>query len=78
MSIFLSGKADRREIQALQKCRNPENADLLALFKSKLEEIKLSLVDADDAVRIHRLQGRAQVLKDFLEAVEKSSSIRSG
>jgi hypothetical protein len=78
MSIFLSSKADRREIQALQKCRNPENADLLALFKSKLEETKLSLVEADDAVRIHRLQGRAQVLKDFLEAVEKSSSIRSG
>lgn len=78
MSIFLSSKADRREIQALQKCRNPENADLIALFKSKLEETKVSLVEADDAVRIHRLQGRAQVLKDFLEAVEKSSSIRSG
>ncbi len=71
MSIFLSSKADRRELQALQKCRNPENADLIALFKSKLEETKMSLVEADDA-------GRAQVLKDFLEAVEKSSSIRSG
>jgi len=40
-----------------------------------LEETKDSLILAEDSVRIHRLQGRAEVLADFLEAVEKSHEI---
>lgn len=48
---------------------------LQALFKVKLEEVKASLVEADDTVRIHRLQGRAEVLKDFLEALEQTPSV---
>jgi hypothetical protein len=53
----------------------PENEALLSLFKLKLEETKAALIEADETVRIHRLQGRAEVLKDFLEAIEQSSSV---
>ena len=53
----------------------PENEALLSLFKLKLEETKSALIEAEDPVRIHRLQGRAEILRDFLEAVEQSSSV---
>ena len=62
-------------MQALNRCKLDENGALLDLFRKKLEETKESLILADDLVRIHRLQGRAEVLSDFLEAVEKSSEI---
>ena len=75
MKIFIGQKPDRQHMQALQRCKLDENGALLDLFRKKLEETKQSLIIADDLVRIHRLQGRAEVLSDFLEAVEKSSEI---
>lgn len=75
MSIFLGSRPEKKFVQALVKCRHPENDPLIALFKQKLEEVKASLVDADDLCRIHRLQGRAEVLRDFLEAVEQAPSV---
>lgn len=62
-------------MQALLRCKQPENAGLIELFQSKLDEAKNALIMADDTVMIHRLQGRAEVLQDFLEAVERSSEI---
>lgn len=62
-------------MQALLRCKQPENTALVDLFRSKLDEAKNALIMADDTVMIHRLQGRAEVLQDFLEAVEKSSEI---
>ena len=75
MKIFIGQKPDRQHMFALQRCKLDENGALLDLFRKKLEETKESLMFADDPVRIHRLQGRAEVLSDFLEAVEKSSEI---
>lgn len=75
MKIFVGQKPDRKHIQALYRCKLPENEALLALFATKLEEVKNSLVVAEDPIRLHRLQGRAEVLMDFLEAVEKSNEI---
>jgi hypothetical protein len=75
MKIFVGQKPDRQHIQALLRCKQPDNGALLALFAAKLEETKTSLVAADDPVRIHRLQGRAEALADFLEAVEKSQEV---
>jgi hypothetical protein len=75
MKIFVGQKPDRKHIQALFRCKLPENEALLELFKTKLDEVKTSLVLAEDPVRIHRLQGRAEVLTDFLEAVEKSREV---
>jgi hypothetical protein len=75
MKIFVGQKPDRKHIQALYRCKLPENEALLDLFKTKLDEVKTSLVQAEDPVRIHRLQGRAEALTDFLEAVEKSQEV---
>ena len=75
MKIFIGQKPDRQHMQALQRCRLDENGALLDLFRRSLEETKTSLISADDPIRIHRLQGRAEVLSDFLEAVEKSPEI---
>jgi hypothetical protein len=75
MKIFVGQKPDRQQMQALMRCKLQESEPLLALFRVKLEEIKASLIVAEDHVRIHRLQGQAQALSDFLEAVEKSSEV---
>lgn len=75
MKIFIGQKPDRQQIQALMRCKLPESEALLKLFQHVLEETKTALIRADDPVRIHRLQGRAEVLADFIEAVEKSSDI---
>jgi len=74
MKIFIGPKPDRQQVQALHRCKL-ENGALMDLFRKKLEETKDSLILADDPIRIHRLQGRAEVLADFLEAVEKSPEI---
>lgn len=75
MKIFVGHKPDRKHIQALYRCKHPENEALLELFKTKLDEVKTALIQAEDPVRIHRLQGRAEVLVDFLESVEKSQEV---
>ena len=62
-------------MQALNRCKHPEHEALLELFKTKLDEVKTALILAEDPVRIHRLQGRAEVLVDFLESVEKSQEV---
>ena len=75
MKIFIGQKPDRQHMFALQRCKLDENGALLDLFRKKLEQTKDALVLAEDSVLIHRLQGRAEVLTDFLEAVERSSEI---
>lgn len=75
MKIFVGQKPDRQHMQALYRCKLPENEALLNLFRTRLEEVKTALVAAEDSVRIHRLQGRAEALSDFLEAVERSPEI---
>ncbi len=75
MKIFVGPKPDRQHIQALLRCKQPEMAALVELFKARLEETKSALVVADDYHRICKLQGRAEVLADFLEAVEKSQEV---
>jgi hypothetical protein len=73
MNLFLSSRPDRQHVAALLKCRGSE--DLLEVFRAKLDETKAALVVADDMVKLHRLQGRAEVLQDFLEAVKEAPSI---
>ncbi len=75
MSIFLGPRPEVKHLQALNRCRNPENEALISLFKQKLDEVKTALVEADEPMRIHKLQGRAEVLRDFLRAVEDAPSV---
>jgi len=72
--MFLGNKVDRQHIQALAECKLRQDK-LIQLFQSSLDETKSQLVKADDVVRIHRLQGQASVLEDFLEAVEKAQEV---
>jgi hypothetical protein len=75
MKIFIGQKPDRQHMQALIRCKLQENEPLLALFKAKLEETRNSLMVVEESHRMYRLQGQAQVLSDFLEAVEKSPEV---
>tara|TARA_R110000851_G_scaffold83428_1_gene182219 strand:+ start:501 stop:740 length:240 start_codon:yes stop_codon:yes gene_type:complete len=75
MGMFLEHKPRKQHVQALYNCKVGSNALILELFEVKLAEIKDSLVLADDPVTVHRLQGKAIVLKEFLEAVEKSQEV---
>lgn len=75
MKSIIGDKPTKQQIQALMRCKLPENATLLELLTSRLEETKQSLIKAEDMPRIHRLQGRAEILQDFLEAVEKSQEV---
>ena len=49
--------------------------NLVELVELKFEEVKDSLVTATDTQHIHRLQGKASVLKEFLEAIDKSQEV---
>ena len=75
MKSIVGNKPERQQMQALARCKLPENENLLRLLRERLDETKNSLVAAEEPVRLYRLQGRAEVLNDFLEAVEKSSEI---
>lgn len=74
MNIFLSAKSDRKAVAALAKCRTSENGDLAQLFRQLLDETKTALMTADGD-NFRRLQGKAKVLADFVEAVEEAPRI---
>lgn len=75
MKGILGVRPDRQQILALQRCKLPENAALVELFRQRLEETKQSLTAAEEPVRIYRLQGRAEVLIAILDSIEKSSEL---
>lgn len=62
-------------MQALSRCKLPENEALLDLMKQTLYEIKARLVEAEQPTRISQLQGQAKLIIDFLNAVERSQEI---
>lgn len=74
MSMFLGNKVDRQHIQAVNNCKLRDDK-LVELFERCLEDVKNQLTKADDVVRLHRLQGQASVLEDFIEAVDKAAEI---
>lgn len=73
--MFIGHKPKKQQLTALSRCRLPENQALLELFEAKLDEVRDSLITADDQILVYRLQGKAAVLKEFLEAVEKSQEV---
>lgn len=56
-------------------CRSNGMEPLAEMFASALEEVKTKLTLATDTVMIHRLQGKAQVLHDFIELLETAPQI---
>lgn len=75
MNIFLGNKPEKKHVQALYRTSADDMKNLVDLMELKLSETKDSLVTATDIQQIHRLQGKASVIKDFLEAVNKSSEV---
>jgi hypothetical protein len=75
MNIFLGNKPEKKHVQALYRTSADDMKNLVDLMELKLGETKDSLVTATDIQQIHRLQGKASVIKDFLEAINKSSEV---
>lgn len=65
--------ADKLVLQAMARLHSPEMAPLLKFFNELLEDSKDALVHAESD-QFARLQGRAGVLKEFVEAVQKAPS----
>ena len=75
MNLFIGVKPDRSTLSLLARYRTQEHEGLTKLFKQRLEEVKTSLVIADDEHLLRRLQGQAKVLQDFLEALDTAPSV---
>jgi len=67
--------ADRAQLVALVRCKSPEMAPLVQLFENVLKDLKTSLIHAAETERICRLQGKAMVIVEILEAIETAPSI---
>ena len=75
MNIILGTKPTRQELTALSRLRQPEHAALAELIRSRLDDIKDTLVGTSDLDHLRRLQGQARVMLDFLDAIEKSPEV---
>jgi hypothetical protein len=75
--MFNLNTLDVQEIRALARMLEPGNDKVLKIIGSLLDETKAALVSADETARIHRLQGRAQALQGFLDAVEAARKVES-
>jgi hypothetical protein len=76
MNRFLSKPADFQHIQALNRCKQEgANGTVQGLFLKTLESIKDKLVIAETATEVQRLQGQANLIIDFLDAIERSTEI---
>lgn len=73
MSVF--NTQDKQQLYALARCNAPDMQPLLQLFNNELEEAKRALIFASDTDHFRRMQGKAQVLFDFLEAVKNAPSV---
>lgn len=70
--------ADRQEIEALSRLREPGTQPVLRLIASELEATKQKLVYAGETDVIRRLQGRAEALEDLLRAADDALSVNIG
>ena len=60
---------------ALPKIKETGNNALKALLEEQIEKAVSRLIQADDMVTIHRLQGRCEAFKDLLKAIEDSPKV---
>lgn len=63
---------DEQELRALAQLKHSK---LISLFEKLSSDCKASLVQADEMVRVHRLQGRAQAFEDLIKAVDDAVKI---
>lgn len=63
------------QLKTVIHCRSNGMEPLAEMFASALEDVKAKLITATDTVHIHRLQGKAQALHDFIELLETAPQI---
>lgn len=68
-------RADLRLVRCLRSLQEPQFEPLLQYLRSMRGETLENLVGAAEPARIHVMQGRAQVLKEVLDMVEKSAEL---
>ena len=73
MTTFNS--ATTPQLKTVVYCRANGMEPLAEMFESALEDVKAALITATDTVYIHRLQGKAQALNDFIELLETAPQI---
>ena len=66
---------DQQQINALLRIKETGNNALIALLEEQTEKAVSRLIQADDMVTIHRLQGRCEAFKDLLKAIEDSPKV---
>lgn len=73
MSAF--GAPTKQQLAAVLRCRSDDMRPMVQMFETTLDRTMKSLVLATDPVLIHRLQGKAQVFKEFLELLNEADRI---
>ena len=73
MSMFIGHKPNKQHLLALRRCK--EDSLLVELLSQKLDDLSKQLAAADEPVMIYRLQGKISVLKEFLDATDKSREV---
>jgi len=67
--------ADTQAVRTLLALREPGSEASRQLLALELDGAKQKLVHADDMVKVHRLQGRAEAFEDLLSAIEASPKV---
>lgn len=75
MNRFINASTDTQTLRALVRCRSVEMQSLIKLFERVYQESLVALAAADGEKRVHQLQERALMAKDFLDAVNDAVSL---
>lgn len=63
------------QLRTVIYCRSNGMEPLAEMFASALDDVKAKLITATDTVHIHRLQGKAQALHDFIDLLDTVDQI---
>jgi hypothetical protein len=65
----------QQQINGLLRIKETGDTALKALLEEQIEKAVSRLIQADDMVTIHRLQGRCEAFKDLLKAIDDSPKV---
>ena len=66
---------NQQQINGLLRIKETSDTALKALLEEQIEKAVSRLIQADDMVTIHRLQGRCEAFNDLLTAIEESPKV---
>jgi hypothetical protein len=65
-----------QDVQALAQAKRLGNGKFVAVMERIADDTKTQLVHADDMVRIHRLQGRVEMLEALVAAFDQAAELQ--